>query len=157
MHPGRRIGRLGRAALVLPVLLGVLAMHVLMLCSDVGAGHHGGSPAAATAMHHGSHPADVADARTAAAHGASAVLDPAGPVIAVADRAPVDALGSDHGAMAMCLAVLAALGLVLRRRPSAAARLLATALALRPGRLPAATALPPPGPPRLLTLCVLRT
>lgn len=158
MHPGRRIGRLGRAALVLPVLLGVLAMHVLMLCADVGAGHHGESPGAATAMHHSSHSDDVADAMTAAAHGTSARLDRAGPVIAaVADHAPVEALDSDHRAMAMCLAVLAALGLVLRRRPSAAAGLLATALALRPGRLPAATALPPPGPPLLLTLCVLRT
>lgn len=133
-------GRVLRAGLLLPLLAGVLAMHVLLVCSGSGEGHsdHGGtlSPVAMHSMAH--------------AEAATVVEGVATVIRALPDTGP------GLSGLAVCLAVVgAALVLGLRGR---AAFFLARPVALAtrsPGG--AATARPPPQVPARVLLCVSRT
>lgn len=143
-----------RAALLLPLLAGVLAMHVLLLCSDGGAdhaGHHGTSMAAMPSM-----PLMSTTPKTDALveHVHQATADAVATAAAVLAR---DVASTDPGSLlGMCLAVVTA-GLVLallglRSTPATGPR---APHRLHPPGHRAARA-PPPAPLRHL-LCVSRT
>lgn len=155
--------RAWRAVLLLPLLAGVLAMHVLLLCATDGAeadpmaGHAGhGTPSAATpagTAHHGAHA--LGTATTAAV---VALL----PAVGSAMPAPTAAVASTasshggHGLLEVCLAVLVGVVLLALSRwsrrvgPAAVHGAHATAVVLR-------LAHPPPRTPPRLLLCVSRT
>ncbi|MBT9255236.1 hypothetical protein KMZ32_09060 [Phycicoccus sp. MAQZ13P-2] len=150
-----------RAALLLPLLAGVLAMHVLLLCSDGGADHagHDGAPMAAMPSMSATSAMAVmpampmADAVAEHVQGA-ATTDVVATAAAVLAR---DVAGTDPSSLlGMCLAVVTA-GLVLallglRSTPVTGPR--APHRLRHPGHR--ATRAPPPAPLRHL-LCVSRT
>ncbi|WP_207024688.1 hypothetical protein [Phycicoccus sp. DTK01] len=147
-----------RAALLLPLLAGVLAMHVLLLCSDGGADHagHGGAPMAGMPSVPLMATMPVTPATDAVAehvHGA-ATTDVVATTAAVLARDVADA---DAGSLlGMCLAVVTAgLVLALLGRRSTPATRPRTRRRLHPLGRRAARA-PPPAPLRHL-LCVSRT
>lgn len=149
-------GRILRAGLLLPLLTGVLAMHVLLLCSDgAGEGGHGGhvghAPAAVPAAPAMAAPAMTAHAPTSAAADVGAVgtmLVSAARGGAVADRSATTAV--------VCLAVLGAVvALVLRRRGGLAPR--STSTTVDHTRVRRRLARAPPSVPLPLLLCVSRT
>lgn len=139
-RPGDPAARVRRALLLLPLVAGVLAMHVLLLCAGAGpdpmAGHAG----------HGAAPSLHAAATTA--------MEAVGAV--VAEPGPGTAGDTGHAALTVCLAVLAALvGLLLaasrRDGPVAAGR-------DGPRGRPVARPRHPPPPADLALLhCVSRT
>lgn len=150
-----------RAALLLPLLAGVFAMHVLLLCSDGGADHagHDGAPMAgmpsmpSTSLMSTMPVTPATDAVAEHVHGA-ATTDVVATTAAVLAR---DVAGTDPGSLlGMCLAVVTA-GLVLallglRSTPATGPR---APHRLHPPGHRAARA-PPPAPLRHL-LCVSRT
>lgn len=151
-------GRVLRAGLLLPLLAGVLAMHVLLLCSDGSTGPHTGHvtasvspapghPTARTAAH-----PDHADRSlpTDTGPAASAVLSD---VLAAAGGAVA---GPSDGGLAVCLAVLGGTLVLLLARRGALVAPPDPAPARPSGRRPHRARPPPPTPLRLL-LCVSRT
>lgn len=146
-----------RAALLLPLLAGVLAMHVLLLCSDGGADHAGHDGAPMAAMPSMSAIAvmpamPMTDAVAEHVHGAAADVVATATAVLVRDVADADA-GSLLG---MCLAVVTA-GLVLAllgRRSTPATGPRAPRRLHPPGRRAARA---PPPAPLLHLLCVSRT
>ncbi|OSY34624.1 MULTISPECIES: DUF6153 family protein [Pseudonocardia] len=145
----RRYG-LQLVLLVLPVLLGLVGMHALVV------------PAAAPAPDTGHQVAVAASVAGPTDHRADAAsAPPSAPVAAAADHDPMPADHGEHDAhlLHLCLAVLAAAGLALLAAWLFLGRL-TLPVSVTPARqlahgMPAQR--PPPVPRRLAQLCVMRT
>ncbi|WP_157577596.1 hypothetical protein [Phycicoccus jejuensis] len=150
-----------RAALLLPLLAGVFAMHVLLLCSDGGADHagHDGAPMAGMPSMPSTSLMSTMPV-TPVTNAAAEHVPGAATTDAVATAAAVlasDVADADAGSLlGMCLAVVTAgLVLALLGRRSTPATRPRTRRRLHPLGRRAARA-PPPAPLRHL-LCVSRT